>query len=156
MKFRIFDNILEYYVEEPEHRWLLSVDGNLYNSKIDKWYKSGNKEYLIEFSTGFNIKGNEIYENDLLIEELEFDHGDEQIEYIVTWLKERSQFVLLTLEEREFYDNNGFEKLESEHGGDIGFFISETDLNVMVYKGSYFEYLQNKTYDENFEELDEE
>ncbi|MFV8367358.1 YopX family protein [Flavobacterium sp. XS1P27] len=65
-KYRIFDKIYKEYCEEPDFRWTLSREGNLYNSENDEWHEP-NTRYIIEYFTGLTDRnGKEICEGDII------------------------------------------------------------------------------------------
>ena len=66
-EYRIYDNELKEYCEEPDYRWMLSRSGKLYNSESDKWHTIGDR-FIIEFSTKLTDKnGVKIFEGDVAI-----------------------------------------------------------------------------------------
>lgn len=65
-EYRIYDQLEENYIQEPDYRWLLSREGMLYDSENDRWHTVGER-YLVEFSTGLLDKNKKnIFENDFV------------------------------------------------------------------------------------------
>lgn len=66
IKFRIYDIENKEYIEEPDFRWVLSMEGRLYNSENDEWFEIGAR-YIIEFHVcKLYINGKDIYEGDVV------------------------------------------------------------------------------------------
>jgi len=73
-KYRIYDKEYNKYCEEPDHRWMLSRNGRLYNSENDKFHIIGER-FLVEFYTGLeDINRIEIFDKDIVK-----DHAIKQI-----------------------------------------------------------------------------
>lgn len=77
----------------------------------------------------------EVYEDDILYDTIEYDHGDEVIWYIITWIKEKCAFVFLTKQERKDYDEQGFNAIERDFEG-FYWELDQESLNKMRLKGN--------------------
>jgi len=68
--------------------------------------------------TGLLHKGKtEVYQDDIFYDEIEHDHGDERLFYVITWINERASFAFLTAQERKDYDECGLSAIERDFEG---------------------------------------
>lgn len=90
MKFRIYDKENNCYIENL-HQWMMTHDGNLYNSEVDETYKIGDK-FIVEYSSGRkDIFDKEIYAGD----QVEFNTGyDFPVRCYVEYSERAYGFVL--------------------------------------------------------------
>lgn len=75
---------------------------------------------------------NEVFENDMFFEEIEYDEGDHRIYYVVTWVDEWARFVLLENFAYVDYVHHGVEVLDQDERYD---FTKEV-LSKMHYAGN--------------------
>lgn len=109
-KFRIFDKQENEYCEEPDWRWMLSRNGELYNSENDEWHTVGER-YLVEFSTGlFDLNNTEIFEGDRFPDEYNNDGGY----YVVKYNKEHSKFCVDLYSYAMWHNEGGGEVFDNE------------------------------------------
>lgn len=66
MEYRIYDTQEKEYVEEPDGRWMLSREGNLYNSENDKWYTPGDRYLIEKYTYRIDKQGNKVFEGDII------------------------------------------------------------------------------------------
>lgn len=117
-KFRIFDKQNKEYCEEPDHRWLLSRNGKLYNSENDEWHVIGER-YLIEFSTGlFDANKVEIFEGDKFS-----DYDNEGGYLLIQYDHELSKFCVNLYGYSMYFNEGGGEVFDNE--------LSRIDENII-------------------------
>jgi len=110
MKYRIYDKKQKEYCEEPDHRWMLTRNGRLYNSENDEFHIPGER-YVIEFCTGEkDSKGIYIYDGDI------FTTGKSNTKY---WLR---------------YTNNGWIGY-SDEGDKYGCYTAALFITIRYEKG---------------------
>ena len=59
----------------------------------------------------------EVYQDDIFYDEIEHDHGDERLFYVITWINERASFVFLTAQKRKDYDEYGLSAIDRDFEG---------------------------------------
>ena len=65
-KFRIYDKQEERYCEDHDSNWLLSMNGMIYNRKIDEWYNWIGR-FEVEFMVAESTTGSRLYEGDVVV-----------------------------------------------------------------------------------------
>lgn len=78
-----------------------------------------------------SIKGNEIYEYDILFDEVETETGDERTYFICIWIDEFAGFALLYKDEYETYLEYGIEALDKNEPYNL------QGIEKMHYAGNY-------------------
>lgn len=84
--------------------------------------------------TGFRLKSRKIFENDVLIDQIEEDEGDRYLVCIVTWIAEWGMWTILTHRERRAYEMGGAEALDDNSM----YVFSQNDLDKYIYKGCQY------------------
>ena len=107
-------------------------------------------ETLCQFTGKTTCKGNEIFENCIVFDEVSEEDRDRRVYFVCKWIDEWSRFVLLHLHEIMDYENSGVEELEDD--GTFGM----KGIEKLHYAGNYIdnpELLEKGVGDEN-EELE--
>lgn len=94
------------------------------------WFEE-NQFIPLQYTGKKSIKGNELYENDIVFEEIEEDDGDRRIYFIVKWIEELAVFTFLHYHEFVGYEDNGVKTLDDCEYYDL------SDSERMHYKGNY-------------------
>ena len=90
---------------------------------------------LMQF-TGLHHQGTtEVYQDDVLYDEIEHDHGDERLFYVITWINERASFAFLTAQERKDYDEQGLSAIDRDFEG-FYYELDQDSLDKMHLKGN--------------------
>lgn len=113
---------------QPDATYLYEVGQNRYTKK---WWSVPHEidPASLEEFTGFvhTKTKKQIFENDVLLFEIEEDHGDIHTISIVTWVKEWAMFTLLSHSERLEYEDGGVEVL----GEDVSsYLLFQEDIDV--------------------------
>jgi len=98
-------------------------------------------KYLMQ-STGLKDgEGREIFESDIYYDEIEEDHGDRRIFYVITWIKERAAFACLSCDDGEYqsYQQVGIGAIERSFEG-FYYELCEESMKKMHYKGNIHQY----------------
>lgn len=91
---------------------------------------------IIMESTGKKIfNDRELYEGDIVFEEVEHEHGDERIYFVCIWIDEWSRFVLLNTYEYIDYRDNGIDVLEDD--GTFGLDCKSCHYGGNIYENAY-------------------
>ena len=89
--------------------------------------------------TGLLHKGKtEVYQDDFFYDEIEHDHGDERLFYVITWINERASFVFLTAQESKDYDEYGLSAIDRDFEG-FYYELDQDSLDKMHLKGNIHE-----------------
>lgn len=94
------------------------------------WFEE-NQFIPLQYTGKKSIKGNELYENDIVFEEIPTEYGDRRIFFIVKWIEELAVFTFLHYHEFMEYEDNGAKALDDCEYYDL------SDSKRMHYKGNY-------------------
>lgn len=94
-----------------------------------------NPETRSQFTGKTTCKSNELFENDIVFNEIEKDEGDLRIYYVCKWIPEWARFVFLSYGELFQYEDYGINRPGLEDDGTFGLENSEK----MHYAGNIFD-----------------
>lgn len=97
------------------------------------WFYFDEDQYVLLMSTGkHTLKGREVFEGDVLFEEIEDDEGDVRVYFIVVWIEETSSFGLLCDFEYIDYEDGRLEELDLQELSGL------QSINKLHYAGNIF------------------
>lgn len=114
------------------HREVIERAHNQFNDSL-----SSDNPDIIMMSTFIRCRNIEVFEDDILLDEIECDEGDIHNLFIVTYIPERSAFALLSPMEREVYDEQGIEGIQENFDG-FRYEVIEEDIQKMHYRGNIY------------------
>lgn len=107
----------------------------IYSSEmINGWFSHPiNPETLCQYTGKKTIKGNDLFENDIVFEEIEEESGDRRIYFVCKWIEEWGGFTFLLLHELFDYEDNGIKGLDEQE------YYNIEDAEKLHYAGNYID-----------------
>ena len=121
---------------------------NIYDpNMVDGWFSHPiDPKTLCQFTGKTSCKGNEIFENCIVFDEVAEENGDMRYYYVCKWIEEVAGFAFLALHELYDYEEGGYKKLDQQSPYTLD------DSEIYHYTGNYIdnpELLEKGGSDEN-------